>query len=260
MGQYTIHGWYGYSLNIQFSEDYVWTCLRSKKNQSLVDHNHYNLHLHDINFSCNIHLQGITWPNGKWNDLHKPRLPWNTGIYFTITTIWGEVVWGRHHFTRFIYISTTLQETTSNKSPWKIHHFGWYLPGFRCGFSFAKMLVSGRGYQGFPSFPNKILLPMDPPMTMTLTPDHHSIERGYPPSPAMPPGKRGGVVGQTSKNRLNIPPRGTYQKEDPESPTDLCFGIYEGIWGFRDAWGMLQGYVGGFLENQKRGHLFGMVN
>ena len=37
---------------------------------------------------------------------------------------------------------------------------------------------------------------------------------------------------------------GTY----PRPPTNgLCFGIAF-IWGFRDSWGMLQGYVGVFLE------------
>lgn len=121
-----------------------------RKIKGLVDHNHHNLHLHDINFSYNIHLQGIFWPYGMI--FHKPRLPWNTRIYctkppFKVRSCEVAIIWPG------LYISTTLQETTSNKSPWKYPPcwmvFTWISMG---DFHGRKCEFQRRGYQGFPQF------------------------------------------------------------------------------------------------------------
>ena len=41
---------------------------------------------------CTLYYERF-WPNGI--TFHQPRFPWNKGISLTITTICGEVVWGR---------------------------------------------------------------------------------------------------------------------------------------------------------------------
>ena len=132
-----------------------------------------------------------------------------------------------------------------------------------------KCEFQGRGYQGFPQVSQqKSRTPMD--RSQPPSPDHHSIERGYPPSPAMPPVQEGVVViGQTSKNfsQHNTGKEHTQNGRPPESPTVLCFGIPFNHFGFIDSFGglgMPNRYAPrvcwGFLRKQKHGHLVGMVN
>lgn len=121
--------------------------------KGLEDHNHHNLHLHDINFSYNIHLQGIFWPYGMI--FHKPRLPWNTRIYctkppFKVRSCEVAIIWPG------LYISTTLQETNRHSHGKSTMLDGIY-PDFDAGFPWAKMWVSREGVPRLPpGFPTKI--------------------------------------------------------------------------------------------------------
>ena len=160
-------------------------------------------------------------------------------------------------------ISTTLQETTTNKSPWNIRHVdGIYVLiylDFDADFHGRKCSFQGG-------------LPRLPPVFPTKISDSHGP---YDPHPIITPLREAirhlqrcrlcrGVVGQTSKTLPNVTPKGTYQNGRPPNHQQVyvcrnsfqSFGFIDSFGGFRDAWGMLQGYVGGFLRKPKHGHLF----